>query len=78
MYLREIRKIMERKFVNFTNHPSSQWEEKQRKAAQQYVEKIMKLKPRFVLCQGEFCLTFKTVEKWCMLYVEIREARLGD
>lgn len=92
---------MGRKFVNFTNHPSSQWEEKQIKAAQQYgeivdvpfpavdplgdevyieklagqyVERIMELQPRFVLCQGEFCLTFKIVEKLKANHIEVAAA----
>lgn len=77
-------------FINFTNHPSDMWGEKQRKAAmeygeiidipfpsvspqgdenyidrlaRQYIQKILELRPRAVLCQGEFCLAYQVISK---------------
>lgn len=81
---------MERPFVNFTNHLSSRWGEKQKeealkygpikdipfppvdpegdeayigKLAEAYAERIMKLCPAAVLCQGEFCLAYQIVKR---------------
>lgn len=78
------------RFVNFSNHPSEKWDEKQKKEsevygkivdipfpsvdpfsdeetieklADQYVEKILSYNPSVVMCQGEYTLCFKVVEK---------------
>ena len=75
-------------FVNFTNHPSSQWGEAQLREAgkygdivdvpfpavdadadetyivtlaAEYVDKIRRLAPDAVLCQGEFCLAYRVI-----------------
>lgn len=77
-------------FVNFTNHPSSKWDQNQKLAAEKYgkitdipfpavdpwlseeeidgmaascVKRIMHEEPCAVLCQGEYTLCFKVVEK---------------
>ena len=76
--------------VNFTNHPSEVWGEKQtyearkfgeiidipfpevdpyadenmiEKLSEEYLQKIMALKPSHVLCQGEFTLVYSIVNK---------------
>lgn len=78
------------KFINFSNHPSERWDEKQikeskkygdisdlpfpsvnpffneediEKLADQYVKKILAYNPAAVMCQGEYTLCFKVVEK---------------
>lgn len=77
-------------FVNFTNHPSNQWDDNQIQAAHIYgeivdvpfpevdpmadeayvaaltdacMEKIQKLCPNAVLCQGEFCLAYQVISR---------------
>lgn len=81
---------MEPVFVNFTNHSSDTWEEKQLEAAREYgqivdlpfpnvhpgagerdvealgeecCERILRMEPAAVLCQGEFSLTFFVVTR---------------
>lgn len=86
--MRKKGRVEEDVFVNFTNHPSKQWEEAEIKEAQRYgvimdipfpavdptgdrnyiiklaekyIEKIIRLHPKAVLCQGEFCLVYRIV-----------------
>lgn len=77
-------------FINFSNHPSKNWGEKQiseserygsivdvpfpnvsaeadeaevRALAQQVADRIIKMSPAAVMCQGEFTLTFAVVRR---------------
>ena len=77
-------------FINLTNHPSDQWSNEQRDAADKYgsildipfpnvspesteediarlaetyTEKILRMNPDAVLCQGEICLAFAIAER---------------
>ena len=77
-------------FVNFSNHKSSLWTQKQKEAAyaygeivdipfpavpaedsvddiimiaNEYTDIILQMKPRAVMCQGEFTLAFTVVSK---------------
>lgn len=81
---------MDKRFINFTNHPSAKWEECQRKEAlkygeildipfpavdakgdeayisklaDEYAERIIKLHPEAVLCQGEFTLAYQVIKR---------------
>ncbi len=85
-------RTVDKTFVNFTNHSSDCWEEKQKEEALKYgkitdiafpavnpegdesyiekltetcMEKIMSLHPGAVLCQGEFCLSYRIVRRLC-------------
>lgn len=76
-------------FINFTNHPSALWDERQRaealkygtirdipfpaveplgdtayieKLASFYINAILELCPKAVLCQGEFCLAYHEIK----------------
>ena len=75
-------------FVNFSNHPSSNWSEEQRKEAQAFgkildipfpaipamattaevvsmaeywTEKIQRIRPECIMCQGEFTFTMAVI-----------------
>jgi hypothetical protein len=77
-------------FVNFSNHPSTAWDEKQRTQAMQYgeivdvafpdvaadsteaeldvladqfTERILQYAPACVMCQGEFTLTYRVINR---------------
>lgn len=89
------------RFINFSNHPSEKWDEKQIKVskhfgeiadiafpsvdpfsdeedierlADQYVEKILSYNPAAVMCQGEYTLCFKVVEKLKRNHVRVMAA----
>lgn len=76
-------------FIDFTNHPSALWDERQRaealkygtirdipfpaveplgdssyieKLAVFYINAILELCPKAVLCQGEFCLAYHVIK----------------
>lgn len=76
-------------FINYSNHLSSTWGERQKKAAEVYgeiidvpfpvvdeemtskeverlaedeVRRIMENRPDCVMCQGEFCLSFRVIK----------------